>query len=356
MGKPQTNNNLSPSKIAVAISGGVDSAVAAYLTKQKHRDTFAIFMRNWSSDSQTCSVEADLAMATNIANLLGIELKVLDFSVEYQNEVFQEFLDDYAAGLTPNPDILCNKNIKFKHLLNAAIELGAQKLVTGHYARAFDDGSNYYVREAIDPKKDQSYFLSALSSEQLKCAEFPLGSMTKVAVRQLAKELGLPNHAKKDSTGICFIEPNNFKQFLGDYILGRPGIIKDQSGKVIGKHSGLPFYTIGQRSGLNIGGRADSTGEPWFVYGKLLSENILLVTQGTDNPLLYSLEFTIEKFDYSSKFESLSVRIRHLGQKHACRIYGNKVILNEPIRAVTPGQFAAFYSDDICLGAAKILA
>lgn len=355
MGNQQTNSNCAPLKVAVAISGGVDSAVAAYLTQQEYPNTFAIFMRNWSSDSQACSVESDLAMATNIANLIGMELKVLDFSAEYQNEVFQEFLDDYAAGLTPNPDILCNKNIKFKHLLVAAKKLGATKLVTGHYARVFNDGRSYYVQEAIDPKKDQSYFLSALSSEQLKSAKFPLGSMTKVAVRQLAKELGLPNHDKKDSTGICFIEPNNFKQFLSDYILGRPGLIKDQNGKVIGKHSGLPFYTIGQRSGLNIGGLADGTGEPWFVYGKSLSENILLVTQGTNNPLLYSSEIAIENFIYETKFESLSVRIRHLGKKHACRISGNKVILNEPIRAVTPGQYAAFYSNDICLGAAKIL-
>lgn len=354
---------MSLAKYAVAISGGVDSAVAAYLTKSQNPNTIAIFMKNWPDDGGSCNVESELALAKSIANKLELELHVVNFSEEYQAEVFQEFLDDYAAGLTPNPDILCNKNIKFKHLLHKAKSLGAEYLVTGHYARIQKTETSICLQAAIDPKKDQSYFLASLSPNQLACASFPLGNMQKTEVRKLAKEIGLPNHAKKDSTGICFIEPKHFQDFLRSYILAKPGLMLDEHGKTIGQHQGLPFYTIGQRSGLNIGGVKGSNGEPWYVYGKDLTNNSLLLVQGKNHPLLFKHKMQIGPISYTSndlndvsKLNNLRVRIRHLGAIYDCQVINNEVIFKTAVRAVTPGQYAVFYHDELCLGAAKILA
>lgn len=354
---------MSNDKYAVAISGGVDSAIAAYLTKSKYPKTIAIFMKNWNDDTGVCNIEQELAIVKSIANKLEIELHVVNFSEEYRQEVFKEFLDDYAAGMTPNPDILCNKNIKFRHLLNKAKDLGANKIVTGHYAKIIKKNNMLYLEEAVDSNKDQSYFLSSLSQEQISFASFPLGEMLKSDVRKLAKSIGLPNHDKKDSTGICFIEPNNFQSFLQSYILAKPGLMLNDKGETIGQHHGLPFYTIGQRSGLNIGGMKGYSGDPWFVYGKNFADNTLLLVQGKNHPLLFSKEIKIGCINWTIEGDTeefldapnLSVRIRHLGQKYKCSIVNNTVLLQERIRAVTPGQYAAFYIENICLGCAKIL-
>lgn len=343
---------------AVAISGGVDSAVAAYLTQKSGSQVFGIFMRNWHDDSGQCSYEEDLSMAKAVANQLSIKLHVVDFAEDYKQEVFADFITDYKQGLTPNPDILCNKNIKFKHLWNAAKQLGADKLVTGHYARIVVQDEQYYLAEGLDPKKDQSYFLCALSQEQLKQSHFPLGELAKQHVREIAKSLGLLNHNRKDSTGICFVEPKHFQKFLRKYILDKPGAIIDLSGNKVGQHSGLSFYTIGQRQGLNIGGLKNGNGQPWYVVEKDLASNQLIVCQGGDNPKLYSKKMVISQPNFSD-FTNTLVRIRHLGDKTGCEIEqdSGKYIVHfaDSVRAVTPGQYAAFYKDDLCLGFARIL-
>lgn len=341
---------------AIALSGGVDSAVAAHLIKQSGKDVFAIFMRNWTDETGFCTGDKDLAMATRIADQLQIRLHVLNLSEEYKNEVFQDFLDDYAQGLTPNPDILCNKNIKFKHLLDCAKELGATKIVTGHYARII----NGKLGEGKDPTKDQSYFLCALSEKQLGMSEFPLGDYKKQEVRKIAQSIGLDNYDKKDSTGVCFIEPKHFQSFLQEYILSKPGVIVDENNNIIGKHKGVAFYTIGQRKGLNIGGRIDSLDKPWFVAEKDVTKNTLTVVQGNDHKKLFDDIIKISKPNFIfSESETYEVRIRHLGKKQICFIQhdnGNYFVkLFEPIRAITPGQYAAFYQGEICLGASRIL-
>lgn len=339
---------------AVALSGGVDSAVAAYLLKQSSENVFAIFMRNWHETNGACSSNKDLSMATTIANQLELELHVVDFSEQYQKEVFQDFVSDYKLGLTPNPDVLCNKNIKFKYLLNEACRLGADKLATGHYARIDHHNGYYKLLEGLDLSKDQSYFLCALDQHQLSKACFPLGELNKFNVRQIAKELGLANHNRKDSTGICFIEPKHFQEFLKNYILSKPGNIIDNQGHVLGEHTGLSFYTIGQRQGLGIGGLKNSNGEPWYVAQKNMLENTLIVCQGKNNPMLYTRQMEISKPNFNYEGE-LFVRIRHLGQKYSCKINNCTVNFAEPVRAVTPGQYAAFYQGQHCLGYARIL-
>lgn len=338
------------------MSGGVDSSVAAYLAKKSGYEVFGIFMRNWHEDSGSCTNEQDLNMALRVAEALKINLHIYDFSNEYRDEVFKDFLDDYALGLTPNPDILCNKNVKFKHLLAAAKDLGSDLIATGHYARIIDD----CLYEGIDPSKDQSYFLCALSQEQLSQAFFPLGNMCKTEVRAIARVLNLINAEKKDSTGICFIEPNNFKGFLKNYVLCKPGVIVDEHGKAIGQHQGIAFYTIGQRSGLQIGGMRSGNGQAWYVAEKLVAENKLIVVQGKEHPLLFkrSMQVTMPSI-IDLPADGLAVRIRHLGQKHACKISYQKdhaiVEFASPVRAVTPGQYAAFYLNDRCLAYSRII-
>jgi tRNA-specific 2-thiouridylase len=276
-------------RVVVGLSGGVDSAVAAWLLKHQGYDVVGLFMKNWEDDddSEYCSTRQDWLDAASVADVIGIDLEAVNFAAEYKDRVFAEFLREYSAGRTPNPDVLCNAEIKFKAFLDHAVRLGAAHIATGHYAgvRQAADGNHQLLR-GVDPSKDQSYFLHRLDQRQLSRALFPLGGMLKTEVRRIAAEIGLPNAAKKDSTGICFIGERPFREFLGRYLPTRPGPIRDDRGVVVGEHIGLAFYTLGQRKGIGIGGHRESSGEPWYVARKDLDANTLFVVQGHDHPWL----------------------------------------------------------------------
>ena len=265
--------------IIVGMSGGVDSAVSALLLKEQGFDVECIFMKNWEEDSPYCTAEQDYNDALLACNHLGLQLKTVNFSKEYKEKVFDLFLKEYAAGRTPNPDTLCNKEIKFKAFLNYALKLGASHIATGHYARLDISNGSFQLRKGIDGNKDQSYFLFMLNQQQLGKTIFPIGEMTKKDVRNLAKEKGLPNHDRKDSTGVCFIGERNFTEFLHQYFKSDPGNMATKGGKTVGKHDGLMFYTLGQRQGLGIGGGHSEKEEPWYVVDKNLKKNKLIVAQ-----------------------------------------------------------------------------
>src|SRR5438034_1171177 len=271
-------------KVVVGMSGGVDSAAAALLLKRAGHDVIGLFMKNWEDDDddEYCSTRQDLIDAAGAADVIGIELEAVNFSAEYKDRVFAEFLREYAAGRTPNPDVLCNAEIKFRAFLDHAMRLGAAKIATGHYARVDSSENSFRLLKGKDAAKDQSYFLHRLNQEQLSRVAFPIGELGKSEVRRIALEAGLPNHAKKDSTGICFIGERPFREFLNRYLPKLPGPIVDDRGRTIGEHIGLAFYTIGQRKGIGIGG----AGEPWYVAGKDLAANKLVVVQGHDHPQL----------------------------------------------------------------------
>src|SRR5262245_41887279 len=275
-------------RIVVGMSGGVDSSVAALLLKRSGYDVVGLFMKNWEDDDddEYCSTREDLIDAAAAADVVGIELEAVNFSAEYKDRVFAEFLREYSAGRTPNPDVLCNAEIKFRAFLDHAMRLGASKIATGHYARVGFFENRFQLLRGKDAAKDQSYFLHRLNQEQLSRVMFPVGEMKKTEVRRLAREAGLPNHAKKDSTGICFIGERLFREFLNRYLPKVPGAIVDEKGKRLGEHIGLAFYTIGQRKGIGIGGIADAAAEPWYVADKRLESNELVVVQGHDHPLL----------------------------------------------------------------------
>lgn len=349
-------------KVIVGISGGVDSSVAALLLKQEGYDVTGIFMKNWDDTDENgfCTAEEDFKDAIKICEQIGIPYYSINFEKEYYDRVFTYFLDEYRKGRTPNPDIMCNKEIKFKAFLNFAMSLGADYIATGHYARIKreEDGSVTMLR-GVDENKDQTYFLSQLSQEQIKDVLFPIGELNKGEVREIAKKYDLATANKKDSTGICFIGERNFKEFLSNYLPAKPGDIVDPSGNKLGEHYGLMYHTIGQRRGLGIGGE----GEAWFVYGKDLEKNQLLVCQGEDNEELFSnrllasefsttLNGTLEKeFDCVAKFryrqKDVPVHVRFLDDTHVEIIYNH-------VKAVTPGQAAVLYDGDICLGSAII--
>ena len=353
------------SHIVVGLSGGVDSAVAALLLGQQGHELTAVFMKNWDEDDDAgfCPAEQDLADATEICRRLQIELKTVSFSGEYWNRVFRYFLDEYQAGRTPNPDVICNREIKFRAFLDYALELGADAIATGHYARI---GKNHSVRllRGTDHSKDQTYFLHPLDQSQLQRSLFPVGHLEKAAVREIAAKAGFANHAKKDSTGICFIGERRFRDFLAQYLPGQPGEIRTLDDEVIGMHDGLMFYTIGQRQGLGIGGRKHATGDPWYVAGKDLTDNVLRVVQGVDHPALFSRTLRAGRLHWiagsapAERF-SLTARIRHRHQDQPCRVEltgadACVVMFEQAQRAVTPGQSVVFYDDETCLGGGVI--
>lgn len=356
------------------MSGGVDSSVAALLLKEQGYEVHGVFMKNWDSalnndvlgnptvNQPVCQAELDYQDVKKVADQLGITCEMIDFVEAYWQHVFQYFLDEYKKYRTPNPDIMCNKEIKFKAFLNYAKQIGADYVATGHYANIEHTEDMAILKRAVDQNKDQTYFLSQLSNWQLQDVLFPLGKYTKPEIREIATKAGLATASKKDSTGICFIGERDFKHFLENYLPAQPGAIVDHDKNVLGEHSGLMYYTIGQRGGLAIGGK----GGPWFVYGKDLENNLLLVTNEENIDLLYtdSLIATdvnwIHKgllpnqttFTCTAKF-----RYRQPDQKVTVNIINQEqieVIFAEPIRAITPGQAAAFYLEDICLGGATI--
>lgn len=354
------------SKVIVGMSGGVDSSVAALLLKQQGHDVHGVFMQNWDADRDDpyCTVTQDQEDAHRICQQLEIPFESVQFVKQYWDHVFKYFLDEYSAGRTPNPDILCNKEIKFKAFLNYAIEQGADYIATGHYVQTQSHNGNLQLLKAHDLSKDQSYFLYTLNQSQLEKSLFPLGNLTKKTVREIAKQHNFINHAKKDSTGICFIGERKFKEFLSEYVLARPGNIETTDGNIIGKHSGLMFYTLGQRQGLGIGGMKNTDNAPWYVLQKDLDRNVLIVGQSHDHPLLYknSLECNqvhwIEQEPIFPLFCSAKTRYRQ--QDEACKIIKKNedtlaVEFEQPQWAITPGQSVVFYKDNICLGGGIIL-
>ena len=353
------------SNIIVGLSGGVDSAVAALLLKQQGHEVAAVFMKNWDEDDEAdyCPAEQDLADARAVAGQLNIELHTVSFSSEYWNRVFAHFLAEYEAGRTPSPDIICNREIKFRAFLDYATGLGAEFIATGHYARIEKDPVVRLLK-GVDEDKDQSYFLHTLDQAQLASSRFPLGGLKKQGVRAIAKEAGFPVHAKKDSTGICFIGERRFSVFLAQYLKKNPGEIRTLDNEVIGQHDGLMFYTIGQRQGLGIGGRRDSSGNPWYVTGKEIGNNILRVVQGVNHPALFSRELQASKCHWiagaapGQTFEC-SARIRHQQPVQECALMviseqQCSVRFKKPQRAITPGQSVVFYQGEECLGGAVI--
>lgn len=354
-------------RVVVGMSGGVDSSVTALLLKQQGYDVIGVFMKNWddTDENGVCTATEDYKDVAKVANEIGIPYYSVNFEKEYWDNVFTYFLDEYKEGRTPNPDVLCNKEIKFKAFLNYALKLGADYIATGHYSqvRHFDDGKTELLR-GLDSNKDQSYFLSQLSSQQLNKVLFPLGKLTKPEVRKIAKKYGLATAGKKDSVGICFIGEKNWKGFLNHYLPAKEGKMMTLDGKIMGTHYGLMNYTIGQRRGLGIGGQKKDD-DPWFVVGKDLSKNILYVGQGFNNPYLlstslYGTELSWINFIDSEVLNNVTAKFRYRQKDIPVTVYPNnsdqtvKVEFSEPVRAVTPGQKVVFYDGDVCLGSATI--
>ncbi|MDQ0156064.1 tRNA 2-thiouridine(34) synthase MnmA [Robertmurraya andreesenii] len=349
-------------RVVVGMSGGVDSSVAALLLKQQGYDVIGIFMKNWddTDENGVCTATEDYDDVIRVCNQIGIPYYAVNFEKQYWDKVFTYFLDEYKAGRTPNPDVMCNKEIKFKAFLEHAVSLGADYLATGHYARVEERDGEVKMLRGVDENKDQTYFLNQLTQDQLEKVMFPIGDIEKSKVREIAKEANLATATKKDSTGICFIGERNFKEFLSNYLPAQPGNMETFDGEVMGKHDGLMYYTIGQRHGLGIGG----AGDPWFVIGKDLERNVLYVGQNFHNDMLYSDSITAvnvswvsnkekpETFDCTAKF-----RYRQPDNKVTVHLLEDgkaKVIFHEPIRAVTPGQAVVFYNGDECLGGGTI--
>ena len=349
-------------RVIVGMSGGVDSAVAALLLKEQGYEATGVFMRNWEDQDGTCPAEEDYEDVRRVSEALDIPYYTVNFTRDYRDRVFSYFLSEYAAGRTPNPDVLCNTEIKFKAFLDFALKSGADRLATGHYARLSRDGTGVRLLKGLDGGKDQTYFLAGLTQEQLGRTLFPVGAMEKRAVRDLARRHALPVAEKKDSTGICFIGERNFKKFLMSYLPATPGDMVDEHGRRIGRHDGLMYYTLGQRRGLGIGGRSDGSGESWFVIGKDLRRNLLIVQQG-EHEELYSLSLTVDDLniipqeDLPKSFSCMAkFRYRQPDQPvHVeLRDGGALVRFETPQRAVTPGQWCVLYRGDECLGGGPI--
>ena len=348
-------------KVVVGMSGGVDSSVCALLLKRAGYDVVGLFMKNWEDDDddEYCSTREDLVDAAAAADVIGVELEAVNFAAEYRERVFASFLAEYAAGRTPNPDVLCNAEIKFKAFLDHAIKLGAQRIATGHYAQLrVADGKAALLRGA-DPGKDQSYFLHRLNQAQLSRVMFPVGQLNKPEVRRIAAQAGLPNHAKKDSTGICFIGERPFREFLNRYLPKTPGAMVTPEGRRVGEHIGLAFYTIGQRKGIGLGG----AGEPWYVADKRMATNELVVVQGHEHPAL--LRSSLHGLDASWVLDApaagtgYSAKTRYRQADSACKVsrveHGNiEVEFPQPHWAITPGQSVVLYDGEVCLGGAVI--
>ncbi|MGC9456780.1 MAG: tRNA 2-thiouridine(34) synthase MnmA [Halothiobacillaceae bacterium] len=350
-------------RVIVGLSGGVDSSVAALKLLEAGHEVEGLFMKNWEGDDEHCPAKQDMLDAISVADSLGIPFHYVNFAQDYWDRVFAHFLAEYQAGRTPNPDILCNREIKFRAFLDHALELGADFIATGHYARVMHDERGGQLLKGRDPEKDQSYFLHALSSAQLSRALFPLGDLHKSEVRALAERAGLRTARKKDSTGICFIGERRFDTFLDTYLPARPGNIETLDGVVIGQHRGLMFHTIGQRQGLGIGGLRDYSDEPWFVAGKDLERNVLLVVQGGSHPALFKPALVAGQPHWiagappAEAFECMA-KIRYRQPDQACHVTLSAGRLTarfaEPQRAITPGQSIVFYQGDRCLGGAVI--
>jgi tRNA-specific 2-thiouridylase len=359
-------------RVVVGLSGGVDSAVSAWLLKRQGLEVVGLFMKNWEDDddSQYCSSNVDFVDAAAVADVIGIEIEHVNFAAEYKDRVFAEFLREYAAGRTPNPDVLCNAEIKFKAFLDHALRLGGEKIATGHYARVRERRGAFELLKGVDPAKDQSYFLHRLNQAQLARTLFPVGALRKTEVRRLAAEIGLPNAKKKDSTGICFIGERPFREFLNRYLSHAPGPIEDERGRRLGTHVGLSFYTLGQRQGLGIGGvkgRADAAGEhaPWFVARKDLERNVLVVVQGHAHPALQSSRLAADDASWIAGAPPAagrySAKSRYRQADAACALEldgpcGFTLAFDEPQWAVTPGQSAVLYAGEVCLGGGVIAA
>ena len=354
-------------KVMLGISGGVDSSVAALLLQQAGHQVEGLFMQNWEEDERDgpCTSDVDRKDAVAVCGRLGIPFHARNFAAEYWDGVFEHFLAEYRAGRTPNPDVLCNREIKFKTFLDEARALGAEKIATGHYARVDCVDGRYRLLRALDANKDQSYFLHALGQQALSATLFPLGSLEKSRVRALARSAALPTHAKKDSTGICFIGERDFRGFLAQYIPARPGEMRTPDGTLIGEHQGVMYYTLGQRNGLGIGGRQGASGEAWFVVGKDVPANVLYVAQGGENRWLHSWRLRTETPHWiadappADEFRC-TARTRYRQADQACAVSagedGVEVRFDDPQRAVTPGQSIVFYAGDVCLGGAVIMA
>jgi len=348
-------------RIVVGLSGGVDSAVAALLLKQKGHDVLGIFMKNWEDDDndEYCSSRADLVDAVAGADAIGIDIEVVNFSAEYKDRVFAEFLQEYRAGRTPNPDVLCNAEIKFRCFLDHAMRMGAERIATGHYARLRSGPKGTELLRGLDPAKDQSYFLYRLGQDQLTRAMFPVGELHKSSVREIARAHGLAVHAKRDSTGICFIGERPFREFLNRYLPTEPGSICTPAGESVGRHMGLMYYTLGQRQGLGIGGRSGSDGRPWYVAGKDLQRNRLIVVQGHNHPQLLSYAVTAIRLTWTVKQPRpgtrYTVKSRYRQTDTPCRLVAIAddrctLACEVPQWAATPGQSAVLYDGEACLG------
>ena len=370
-------------RIVVGLSGGVDSAVTAHLLKQQGHEVIGIFMKNWEDDddSEFCSSNIDFVDAAAVADVIGIEIEHVNFAANYKDRVFAEFLREYQAGRTPNPDILCNAEIKFKAFLDHAMRLGAEKIATGHYARVRHNEATglHELLKGLDPAKDQSYFLHRLNQAQLSKTLFPVGELHKTEVRRIADEIGLPNAKKKDSTGICFIGERPFRDFLNRYIAKAPGPIKNDRGRILGEHVGLSFYTLGQRQGLGIGGvkakgadlkaaqargqRGVGEHEPWFVARKDLDTNTLWVVQGHEHPWLQSTQLSAQDCSWvagsAPALGNMAAKARYRQIDAACELASAtaercELIFSQAQWAVTPGQSAVLYQGEVCLGGGVI--
>jgi len=349
--------------IAVGMSGGVDSAVAAALLIDQGYVVEGLFMKNWEEESEYCSAEQDYKDALQVCDRLDIPLRSVNFAKEYWNRVFKHFLNEYKNGRTPNPDILCNTEIKFKEFLQYALDLGAEKIATGHYVRSNSSNGETILLKGLDPAKDQSYFLYQLNQNQINSTLFPIGEIEKDNVRKRAQQLGFDNYDKKDSVGICFIGERDFKAFLQQYIPTQPGDIVTTNGKTVGQHDGLMYYTLGQRKGLGIGGGHGETGDAWYVLSKDLSNNELIVGQGHNNHGLYQYCLTASQLHWISgkapQNKTINAKIRYRANDAICKITDltdNKISVKfaEPRFAIAPGQSVVFYDGDVCLGGAVI--
>ena len=373
---------MSKQRVVVGLSGGVDSAVTAHLLKQQGHEVIGIFMKNWEDDDRPadigaddpgyCTSNIDFVDAAAVADVLGIEIEHVNFAAEYKDRVFAEFLSEYQAGRTPNPDILCNAEIKFKAFLDHAMRLGAEKIATGHYARVRQNATSglHELLKGLDPSKDQSYFLHRLNQAQLSKTLFPIGELHKTQVREMAQDIGLPNAKKKDSTGICFIGERPFRDFLNRYIAKEPGVIRDAQGRRIGEHVGLSFYTLGQRQGLGIGGikakgaqKGGGEHAPWFVARKDMQTNTLWVVQGHEHPWLQSTRLTAQNSSWvagaAPTEQALAAKTRYRQIDAPCQLQDITqqhfaLQFTQPQWAVTPGQSAVLYAGEVCLGGGVI--
>jgi tRNA-uridine 2-sulfurtransferase len=376
-----------PERVVVGMSGGVDSSVAAWLLKQQGYEVIGLFMKNWEDDddSEHCSTRQDWLDAASAADVVGVDIEAVNFSAEYRDRVFAEFLREYSAGRTPNPDVLCNAEIKFKAFLDHAMRMGATRIATGHYARvreapAAAGAGRVQLLRGVDSSKDQSYFLHRLTQAQLARTLFPLGALPKSKVREIAREIGLPNAAKKDSTGICFIGERPFREFLNRYLPLAPGPILTDSGRQVGEHVGLAFYTLGQRKGIGVGGMKSGSGEAWYVARKDMASNTLYVVQGHDHPWLLAGALSAADAHWVSGeapvgTQALGAKTRYRQADATCRIEpaapdgavrrsvgeaprgeAFRLVFDDPQWAVTPGQSAVLYDGEVCLGGGVIAA